>query len=97
VEDLDRCGLGSLLGLTGVGYPKRPTLFYGKECVPIVRDERFSQNSDLSFEASFGASPFVNSNTWHLFCNNFNLSFIRYCILICVVFVYSCFIENPPI
>jgi hypothetical protein len=52
-----------------------------------------SQNSDLSFEAS----PFVNSNTWHLNCNNFNLNFIWYCMLICVMFVYSRFIENPPI
>jgi hypothetical protein len=50
-----------------------------------------------SFEASFGASPFVHSNTWHLICNNFNLNFIWYCMLICVVFVYSRFIENPPI
>jgi hypothetical protein len=34
------------------------------------------QNSELFFEASFGASHFVNSNTWHLICNNFNLNFI---------------------
>jgi hypothetical protein len=51
----------------------------------------------LSFEAFFGASPFVNSNTWHLNCNNFILNFIRYCMLICDVFVYSRFAENPPI
>jgi hypothetical protein len=28
------------------------------------------------FEAAFVASFFVNSNTWHLICNNFNLNFI---------------------
>jgi hypothetical protein len=42
------------------------------------------QNYDLSFKASFGASPFVNSNTWHLSGNNFNLNFMWYCMLICV-------------
>jgi hypothetical protein len=51
----------------------------------------------LSFETSFRASPFVNSNTWQLIYNNFNLNFIWYCMLICVVFVYSRFVENPPI
>jgi hypothetical protein len=53
------------------------------------------QNSELSFEVSFIASPFVNTNTWHSIYNNFN--FIWYCMLICVVFVYSHFTENPPI
>jgi hypothetical protein len=37
-----------------------------------------SQNSELSFEASFGVLPFVNSNTWHLICNNFNLNLTWY-------------------
>jgi hypothetical protein len=55
------------------------------------------QNAELPFEASFGASPFVNSNTWHLIYNNFNLNLIWYCMLICVVFVYSHFAENSPI
>jgi hypothetical protein len=55
------------------------------------------QNSDLFFKSSFGASPFVNSNIWHLICNNFNLNFIWYCMLTCVVFVYFCFIGNPLI
>jgi hypothetical protein len=27
VGGLDRCGLDSLLGLTGVGHPRKPTLF----------------------------------------------------------------------
>jgi hypothetical protein len=54
------------------------------------------QNSNLSFEASFGASPFVNYNTWHLICNYFNLNFIWYCMLICVVILYSRFTDNPP-
>jgi hypothetical protein len=55
------------------------------------------QNSDLSFKLSFGASSFINSNAWYLICNNFNLNFIWYCMLICVVFMYSRFIDNPPI
>jgi hypothetical protein len=55
------------------------------------------QNSELSFEASFEASYFVNSNTWHLICNNFNLKSIWYCMLICVVFWYSRFVKNPSI
>jgi hypothetical protein len=38
VGDSDRCGLGSLLGLAGIGRPRRPTLFYGEESVLIVRD-----------------------------------------------------------
>jgi hypothetical protein len=29
--------LGSLLGLTDVGYLRKPTLFYGEECVLDVR------------------------------------------------------------
>jgi hypothetical protein len=41
VGDPDRGGLGSLLGLVGVGRPRRLTLFQGEERVPIVRDERF--------------------------------------------------------
>jgi hypothetical protein len=57
----------------------------------------FSQNFELSFEAFFGASSFINYNIWHLICNNFNLNFTWYCLLICVVFVYSHIIENPLI
>jgi hypothetical protein len=54
-----------------------------------------SQKFWLSFEASFVASPFVNSNTWHLICYNFNLNFIWYCILMCFVFVFSLHWESP--
>jgi hypothetical protein len=46
------------------------------------------QNSDLSLDVSFEASPFVNSNTWHLNYNNFNLNFIWYYMLI-YMFVQS--------
>jgi hypothetical protein len=41
VGDIDQLGLGSLLGLVGMGHLSRPTLFYGEECVLIMRDERF--------------------------------------------------------
>jgi hypothetical protein len=53
------------------------------------------QNSELSFEASFRASPFVNSNTWHLICNNFNLNFIYG-----IVYLYVsclCILASPKI
>jgi hypothetical protein len=55
------------------------------------------QNSELSFEASFGASPFVNSNIWHLIYKNFNfeLHMVLYANM-CYV-VYSRFIKNLPI
>jgi hypothetical protein len=54
VGDSDRRGLGSLLGLTGVGRSRRSTLFYGEERVPIVRDERFHKNSDYSMKHFLG-------------------------------------------
>jgi hypothetical protein len=95
VGDADRWGLGSLLGLVGVCCTRRLTLFCGRVCASRERSI-LPQNSDLSFEASFGASPFVNSNTWHLICNYFNLNFIWYCMLICVVILYSRFTDNPP-
>jgi hypothetical protein len=50
------------------------------------------QNSELFFEAFFGASPFVNSNTWHLICNNFNLNFI-YCI-VCLYVLCFCILGS---
>jgi hypothetical protein len=36
----------------------------------------------------FCASSFINSNTWHLICSNFNLNFIWYCMLMCCVCVF---------
>jgi hypothetical protein len=77
--------VGSLLGLTGVGRPRRLTLFYGEERVPIVRDERFCKNSDYLSKHILGF-VFVNCNTWHLICNNFNLMFIcdTVCLYVCV-------------
>jgi hypothetical protein len=55
------------------------------------------QNSNYLWSI-FWASSFVNSNTWHLICNSFNLNFIYgiVCLYVCV-FVHSHFIENPPI
>jgi hypothetical protein len=45
----------------------------------------------------FLASFFINSNTWHLICNNNFITWISwYCVLVCV-FVHSHFIENPPV
>jgi hypothetical protein len=41
-------------------------------------------NASAKFWLSFGASRFVNSNILHLNCNNINLNFIWYCMLICV-------------
>jgi hypothetical protein len=39
-------------------------------CAYRERQLFLKTNSDLSVEASFGASSFVNPNTWHLICNN---------------------------
>jgi hypothetical protein len=85
MRDLDRWGLGSLLGLTGIGHLRRPTLFLGEERVSVVRDERFRKSSDYLWSI-FWASSFVNSNTWCLICNNFNLNFIYgiVCLYVCV-------------
>jgi hypothetical protein len=45
----------------------------------------------------FWASSFVISNTWHLICNNYFITWISwYCILMCV-FVHSRFNEDPPV
>jgi hypothetical protein len=77
--------------------PMRDILLQGEENVLTMREKPLPQNSELSLEAIFCASSFVNSNKWHLICNNSYLNFIYGCILICVVFTYSRFIENPPI
>jgi hypothetical protein len=43
--------------------------------VPIVRDERFRDNSDYLLKHILGF-VFVNLNIWHLICKKFNLKFI---------------------
>jgi hypothetical protein len=53
--------------------------------VPIVRDKRFRKTLINSFKAHFGALTFVNPNTRHLICNNFNLNFI-----FGIVFLFVC-------
>jgi hypothetical protein len=97
VRDPDRWGLSFLLGPAGVGRLRRPTLFYGEDCVPIVRDECFRKNSAYLW-STFWVLSCVNSNTWHLICNNFNLNFIygTVCLYVCV-FAHSRFVENLPI
>jgi hypothetical protein len=54
VGDPDQGGLGSLLGLVGVGHPRRLTLFLGEECVPIVRDECVRKNTDYLLKHILG-------------------------------------------
>jgi hypothetical protein len=63
--------------------------------VTVVRDERFHKNSDYLLSI-FWSSSFVNSNTWHLICNNFNLNFIYgiVCLYVCVC-VFSLRQESP--
>jgi hypothetical protein len=60
-----------------------------------VRDECFRKNSDylLKHILSF---VFVNPNTWHLICNNFNLNFIFgiVCLSVCVC-AFSLHRESP--
>jgi hypothetical protein len=64
--------------------------------VPIVRDERFHKTLINSFEAHFEALSFVNSNTWHLICNNFNLNFIFDIVYLFVcVYAFSLRRESP--
>jgi hypothetical protein len=60
----------SLLGRRACAYRERWTL---------------PQKLWLSFEAHFGALFFVNPNTCHLICNNFNLNFIFgiVCVFVC--------------
>jgi hypothetical protein len=53
--------------------------------VPIVRDECFRKNSEYLLKHLLE----LNSNTCHLICNNFNLDFIWYCMLMCCVCVFS--------
>jgi hypothetical protein len=50
-----------------------------------MRDECFRKNSDYLSKHLLGLS-FVNSNTWHLIYNNFNLNFIYgiVCLYVCV-------------
>jgi hypothetical protein len=61
----------SLLGRRACAYRERRTLL---------------QKLWLSFETHFGALSFVNPNTCHLICNNFNLNFIFgiVCLFVCV-------------
>jgi hypothetical protein len=80
-----RCGsseeVHSLLGRRACAYRERRTL---------------PQKFWLSFEAHFGALSFVNPNTWHLICNNFNLNFIFgiVCVFVCVC-AFSLRRESP--
>jgi hypothetical protein len=50
----------------------------------------------IIFWSAFWASPFVNPNTWHLICNNFNLNFIFgiVCLFVCVC-AFSLRRESP--
>jgi hypothetical protein len=63
--------------------------------VPIVRDERFRKNSDYLLNPLLDFI-FVNFNTWHLICNNFNLNFIfgTVCLIVCVC-AFSLRRESP--
>jgi hypothetical protein len=50
----------------------------------------------IIFWSIFSASSFINSNTWHLICNNFNLNFIYgiVCLYVCVC-AFSLHRESP--
>jgi hypothetical protein len=65
--------------------------------VPIVRDERFRKNYDYLLKHILGF-VFVNLNTWHLICNNFNLKFIcdTVCLYVCVC-AFSLRRESPNV
>jgi hypothetical protein len=63
--------------------------------VPIVRDERFRKNSDYLLKHILGFF-FVNPNTWHLICNNFNLNFIFGAICLCVCICAFSFRRESP-
>jgi hypothetical protein len=61
----NRGWLGSLLGLTGVGHLMKDSLLWGEEYVLNYERKCFRINPVRYFEVAFGASPFVNSNTWY--------------------------------
>jgi hypothetical protein len=65
--------------------------------VCVYRERRtLPQKLWLSFEAPFWTLSFVNSNTWHLSCNNFNLNFIFGNVCLCVCFcAFSLRRESP--
>jgi hypothetical protein len=60
-----------------------------------VRGKRFRKNSDYLLKHILGFI-FVNPNTWHLICNNFNLNFIFgiVCLFVCVC-AFSLHRESP--
>jgi hypothetical protein len=95
VGDSDRWGLGSLLGLTCVGHPRRP-LSSRVNSVCLSWEMNAFTEILIIFWNIFWASYFVNSNTWHSLCNNFNLNFIYgiVCLYVCVC-AFSLHRESP--
>jgi hypothetical protein len=88
VGDLNRWALGSLLGLTGVCHLRRPTPFRAKG-VCLLWEINASTKLWSIFWSVFWASSFVNSNTWHLICNNYFIAWISwYCMITCCVCVF---------
>jgi hypothetical protein len=95
VEDLDRWGLGFLLGPTGVGRPRRPLSSRAKS-VCLSWETNASAKTLIILWSTFWALSFVNPNTWHLICNNFILNFIFgiVCLYVCVC-AFSLHRESP--
>jgi hypothetical protein len=95
VRDSDQWGLGFLLGLACVGHPRRP-ISSRVNSLCLSWETSASVKTLIIFWSIFWASSFVNSNTCHLICNNFNLNFIYgiVCLYVCVC-TFSLCRESP--
>jgi hypothetical protein len=81
VRDPDRWGLRALLGLSRCKSSEEAHSFIGQRVRDCREKWTLPHKLWLSFESSF-----INSNTWYLICNNFNLNFIYdiVCLYVCV-------------
>jgi hypothetical protein len=96
VKNLDRLVLNSLLRLVSVGHPRRP-LSSRMKSVCLSWETGASTKTLMIIWSIFWASFFINSNTWHLICNNFNLILYMVLYAYMCVFVHSRFVKNLPI
>jgi hypothetical protein len=96
VGGLDRWGLGSLLGLTGVGHPRKLTPSRAKGVCLTWEVIASAKTLFYLLGCSFGFN-FCKLNTRHWNYNNYFINWISWYCMLRVVFVHSRFVENPPI
>jgi hypothetical protein len=92
----DRWGLGSLLGLTGVGHPMELTPFYGEGRVLDVREIASAKLYSIFWSALLAST---SVNLIHGTQIVITTSELKYhgIVCLCVAFAHSRFIENPLI